>query len=103
MLRVKRIESGRKESLEVQLTTWWLRVYDSAPDKEFEELELWRREVIDSVWRSATFKILSARELIEPRGDGECGKLGGVSLGRMFDMLLRKLDCGGIVVGRGGA
>lgn len=74
--------------------------YDSAPEKELDELELWRRV---SVCRSATFKILSASELIEPSGDGECGRLGGVSLGRMFDMLLRKLLCGGIVVGRGGA
>lgn len=81
-----------------------MTVYDSAPDSEFEELELWRRrDVNDSVCRSATFRMLSASELIEPSGDGECGKLGGVSFGRMFDMLFLKLLCGGIVVGLGGA
>jgi len=47
--------------------------------------------------------MLSWSELIEPNGDGECGKLGGVSLGRTFDMLFFKLLGGGIVVGRGGA
>lgn len=78
-------------------------VYDSAPEKEFEELELWRCDVIDSDCRSATLKTLSASELIEPSGDGEWGKLGGVSLGRMFDMLFLKFVCGGMVVGRGGA
>lgn len=65
-------------------------VYDSAPEKD-DELELWRREVNDSDCRSATFKILSASELIDPRGEGECGKLGGVSFGRIFDMLFLKL------------
>lgn len=78
-------------------------VYDSAPEKEFDELELWRRDVNDSVCRSATFKILSASELIDPSGDGEWGRLGGVSFGRTFDMLFLKLLCGGMVVGRGGA
>lgn len=40
---------------------------------------------------------------MDPNGDGECGRLGGVSLGRMFDMLFLKLLWGGIVVGLGGA
>lgn len=47
--------------------------------------------------------MLSARDDIEPSGEGECGNDGGVSLGRTFDMLFLKLLCGGIVVGRGGA
>lgn len=64
--------------------------YDSAADKEFDELELWRRRE-DCDCRSATFKILSASELIDPRGEGDCGKLGGVSLGRMLLILLRRL------------
>jgi hypothetical protein len=79
-------------------------VYDSAADKElFDELELWRRRREDSDCRSATFKILSASELIDPRGDGDCGKLGGVSFGRMLLMLLRRLLWGGRVCGLGGA
>ena len=78
-----------------------LFAYDSAPDNS-EELDE-SLDLSDSDWRSATFKMLSASELIDPKGDGECGKLGGVSLGRTFDMLFLKLLCGGIVVGRGGA
>lgn len=78
-------------------------VYDSAPDSELDELELWRPDVSDSVCLSATLKTLSASELIDPKGDGDCGRLGGVSFGRMFDIDFRRLLCGGIVVGRGGA
>lgn len=67
-----------------------------------EELDE-RRERRDSDCRSATFKILSARDDIDPSGEGECGSDGGVSLGLTLDMLFLKLLCGGIVVGRGGA
>lgn len=49
----------------------FLEVYDSAPDKEFDELELWRRDDSDSDCLSATRKILSASELIDPKGEGE--------------------------------
>lgn len=79
------------------------KIYDSAPESSDELDECLDLDLIDSACLSATFRMLSARELMEPNGEGECGRLGGVSLGRTFDMLFRKLLCGGIVVGLGGA